>query len=86
MAANSEHHLQSSATRPATRLVVLKCLKTWADIAEDEAEFLVQNTGEASVAATGTELLRAGAALDQPRVILSGWAGLAGPAEKNSRL
>ena len=47
-----------------------------AEISEREADFVLQDAGDAAIAATGTELLRAGAELNQPRVILSGWAGL----------
>ena len=47
-----------------------------AAISDSEADLILQGAGEVTIAATGTELLRLGALLNQPRVILSGWAGL----------
>jgi len=68
------------ATRPQgrpsrLRLLALKHFKTFAEISDAESEFLLQGA-EASYAAAGAELLRHGAELTQPRLILSGWAGL----------
>lgn len=61
---------------PDRRLTAIKHMKAIAEISDGEAELVLQGVGEVATAAAGTELLRPGALLSQPRVLLSGWAGL----------
>src|SRR5579871_1051225 len=62
--------------RSERRLTALRYIRAMAEIADSEADFIMQDAGDAAIASAGSELLRAGAELSQPRVILSGWAGL----------
>jgi len=59
------------------RIAALKKLRPLAEIGDDESALILESMSEPRLAATGTELLRVGAQLNQPRMILSGWAGLA---------
>jgi CRP-like cAMP-binding protein len=75
VAGNGAQQSRASA-RSERRLAVLRFIRTVAAISDSEADLILQGAGEVTIAATGTELLRLGAPLNQPRVILSGWAGL----------
>ncbi len=75
VAGNAAHQGRATA-RSERRLAVLRSIRSVAAISESEAELLLQGAGEATVAGAGTELLRLGVPLNQPRIVLSGWAGL----------
>jgi len=79
MSTSPEHPGRSVAgtARPTARPLVLRYVRTLTEISADEAEFLLQSTMDAASAPAGTELVCAGAVLNQPRMILSGWIGLA---------
>jgi CRP-like cAMP-binding protein len=66
----------ASAAKSERRVAAIRHLMALAEIAENESQSLLQSAGDVMLAPAGTELLRAGAELNQPRVILSGWAGL----------
>jgi len=67
---------QGRALRFEHRLIALKHIRALAEISEAESELFLQGAGEPSVTAAGAELIVVGTELTQPRVILSGWAGL----------
>lgn len=58
------------------RLAALRHIKALAEITESESQFLLRSASDATSAPAGMELLHVGAELNQPRIILSGWAGL----------
>ncbi len=57
-------------------MIALRHIKAIAEISDGEAGLILQSASEATTAAAGAELLRLGVPLSQPRVVLSGWAGL----------
>jgi CRP-like cAMP-binding protein len=75
VAGNGINHGRASV-RSERRLAALRYIRAVGAISDSEADLVLQCTSEATVAAAGTELLRSGAQLNQPRVMLSGWAGL----------
>jgi CRP-like cAMP-binding protein len=75
VAGNGANHGRASA-RSERKLAALRYIRAVGDISDSEADLVLQGASEATIAAPGTELLRPGAPLNQPRVILSGWAGL----------
>ena len=72
---NAPHQARASA-RSERRSAVLRYIKAVGPISDSEADLVLQGAGDVAIAATGAELLRPGAQLNQPRMILSGWAGL----------
>jgi CRP-like cAMP-binding protein len=75
VAGNGANHGRATA-RSERRLTALRYIRAVGPINDSEADLVLQCAGEATVAAAGTELLRSGVQLNQPRVMLSGWAGL----------
>src|SRR5262249_44893565 len=67
---------ERASARSGRRLIALGPIKAVAEVSDTESEFILQGAGEITVATPGPELFRVGAQLSQPRVILSGWAGL----------
>ena len=69
-------HQGRASVRSERRLAMLRYVRALSTISDREADLILQGAGDLAVAAAGTELLRMGAQLNQPRLILSGWAGL----------
>jgi CRP-like cAMP-binding protein len=75
VAGNSANHGRALA-RSERRLAALRYIRNVAAISDSEADLILQGASDVSFTTAGTELLRSGAQLGQPRVILSGWAAL----------
>ncbi len=66
-----------ASLRIERRLAVLRKLRDIAGIGDVESQLILARIGESAVSTTGMELIRLGAELNEPRMIMSGWAGLA---------